>query len=118
MKNIKVVHNAFGTSMVKVAMVLSDSENVMEALEEAYTKTNNIFQSWALNKGVSTSYPGGRRSTSVGDFMEVDGDWYEVADFGFEKRNEEDSIRDLYLDENEEWASRFISFGDLVGEIS
>jgi len=54
--------------------------------EVAYRLTNHIEENWTSNEGV-TVYPGGHRSSSVGDiFEEVEtGAMYVVANMGFKR---------------------------------
>ena len=52
-------------------------------LEEAYMLTNHIDTPWHKNPKVTCIRES--RSTSVGDFMERDGEWFVVAPMGFEK---------------------------------
>jgi hypothetical protein len=59
-------------------------------LDQAYEKTNTIDLKWWKNQGVkflgSPDYgTEGCRSTSVGDVMEMDGQFYQVASVGFRK---------------------------------
>ena len=85
-------------SFDRMATVHAPGTDVMEALEYAYRYTNNIHGSWSRddiegnadwNENVTQIAPlvdgMGHRSTSVRDRMLVEGEWYEVAPFGFEK---------------------------------
>lgn len=55
-------------------------------LNTAYRDTNTIDQYWWENQGVTRKFEGeGCRSTSVGDVMEKDGEFFVVAMCGFEK---------------------------------
>ena len=87
-----------GDSFDRMATVHAPGTDVMEALEYAYRYTNNIHGSWSRddiegnadwNENVTQIAPlvdgMGHRSTSVRDRMLVEGEWYEVAPFGFEK---------------------------------
>tara|TARA_R110002012_G_scaffold321527_2_gene549694 strand:+ start:2045 stop:2389 length:345 start_codon:yes stop_codon:yes gene_type:complete len=79
-------------------------ESVNAALEYAYAWTNNRNGSWSVNKDsddnldananvtVVWNRPDGRghRSTSMNDRMKMDGVWYRVAGFGFDKDLEGD----------------------------
>ena len=55
-------------------------------LDEAYRLTNHIDKPWYENTEVQTIRKS--RSTSVGDFMELNGAWYAVAPMGFDKVTE------------------------------
>ena len=106
---IQVFHKAFEDTATHVATVTAPSTDVMEALEYAYRWTNNVMGSWSiqkemlgedfangdLNTNVTVEAPlhvgddgkeWGHRSTSVGDYMVVDGTEYSVASFGFNKK--------------------------------
>ena len=84
-----------GDSFDRMATVHAPGTDVMDALEYAYRWTNNINGSWSRsgnadsNENVTQIAPlvdgMGHRSTSVRDRMLVEGEWYEVAGFGFEK---------------------------------
>ena len=60
-----------------VAEVMDDD------LEVAYMLTNHIDESWWKHPNVKCIKES--RSTSVGDFMVKDGEWYIVAPVGFDK---------------------------------
>ena len=93
---VTVVHTAFEDAPQIVAEVNSPHAKVEEALEYAYRWTNNVAGSWSrrdiedngdANDMVTVVKPVGElghRSTSVGDYMRVDGDLYRVAMMGFE----------------------------------
>ncbi len=84
---INVYHDAFGDEEMKHAAVVyvrDDIEVIEQALEYAFRMTNNIEDSWTKNPGVEAINPFEARSTSVRDFMEIDGTWYKVACAGFE----------------------------------
>ena len=94
---IEVIHAAFEDQAEHMATVTADDRmGVMEALEYAYRWTNNVAGSWSrtdiedngdANDDVEVVKPVGElghRSTSVGDYMRVDGSLYRVAMAGFE----------------------------------
>jgi len=94
---IQVIHAAFEDQAEHMATVTADDRmGVMEALEYAYRWTNNVMGSWSrtdienngdANDDVEVVKPVGdmgHRSTSVGDYMRVDGSLYRVAMMGFE----------------------------------
>ena len=109
MKKYEVYHNAFGDQDVHIANVnIADDVPVMEALEVVFRKTNNIEGSWSKGptfevKGetfdnsdysenvevvkpllVKDGVEWGHRSTSVGDYVIVDGTKYNCASVGWE----------------------------------
>lgn len=89
-------------SFDRMATVHAPCTDVEEALEYAYRWTNNIHGSWSRennadwNELVTQILPledgMGHRSTSVRDRMLVEGEWYEVACFGFEKLYSDDKL--------------------------
>ena len=106
----EVYHNAFGDKDIHVANVnIADDVPVMEALEVVFRKTNNIEGSWSKGptfevKGeifnnvdysedvevvkpllVKDGIEWGHRSTSVGDYVIVNGAKYNCAMVGWEK---------------------------------
>ena len=93
---IEVIHAAFEDEAEHMATVNAPHAKVIEALEYAYRWTNNVAGSWSrrdiedngdANEMVTVVKPVGKlghRSTSVGDYMRVDGDLYRVAGMGFE----------------------------------
>lgn len=100
---VEVIHSAFEDTPITVAEVETTHTDVDEALEYAYRWTNNVMGSWSrpektfengepngdYNPFVTTLAPlheggMGLRSTSMGDYMIVDGKKYKVAAFGFE----------------------------------
>jgi len=106
----EVYHNAFGDKDIHVANVnIADDVPVMEALEVVFRKTNNIEGSWSkgptfevkgetfdnadYSKNVEVVKPllvkdgveWGHRSTSVGDYVIVNGTKYNCAMVGWEK---------------------------------
>ena len=109
MKKYEVYHNAFGDKDVHIANVnVDDNVPVMDALEIVFRKTNNIEGSWS--KGPTFEFENvmhenadysedvevvkpllvkdgiewGHRSTSVGDYVIVDGTKYKCAMVGWE----------------------------------
>ena len=94
---ITVVHKAFEDTPQIVAEVTApaDTTSVEQALEYAYRWTQNIMDSWShpehgvadRNDAVTVEVPVGEyghRSTSMGDYCEVDGVLYKCAAVGFE----------------------------------
>ena len=106
----EVYHNAFGDKDVHIANVnVDDNVPVMDALEIVFRKTNNIEGSWSKGptfevKGetfdnsdysenvevvkpllVKDGIEWGHRSTSVGDYVIVNGTKYNCAMVGWEK---------------------------------
>ena len=94
---IEVIHAAFEDQAEHMATVTADDRmGLMEALEYAYRWTNNVAGSWSRrdiedngdeNDDVEVVKPVGdlgHRSTSVGDYMRLDGTLYRVAMMGFE----------------------------------
>jgi hypothetical protein len=95
---IKVYHSAFEDQAVHIATVTAPHAVVEEALEYAYRWTQNIMDSWSHPDGVADKCSNvevveplkngyGHRSTSVGDYCEIDGELWRVAGMGFEKAN-------------------------------
>ena len=110
MNQVAVIHTAFEDSPRTVALVDVGDLPVMEALEYAYHRTQNLRGSWSRPKKVEingffhenhdfsedvtvvadlpVSKDGhimGLRSTSMGDQMVYGNTKYEVAMIGFEK---------------------------------
>ena len=94
-------------AIVSIPQEISAFGTTLDCLEYAYRWTNNVEGSWSIKK---TSFPDpvngdrvngdynenvavlnnrpdgmGQRSTMMGDRMEVDGETYKVAVFGFTK---------------------------------
>lgn len=99
MTQVAVIHSAFEETPCTVAFVEVGNVEVLgvdQALEYAYQKTNNIVGSWSRDaqKDVTviaelpvskrTGETMGLRSTSMGDFMVLEGVKYKVSGFGFE----------------------------------
>lgn len=59
----------------------------MGALEMAFAKTQNIDRAW-VKQPIVTEAEREARSTSVGDVLELDGAYYEVAAIGFDCIND------------------------------
>ena len=94
-------------ALVNVPVEISAFGTTNECLEYAYRYTNNVAGSWSINEeylplrdgkmiingdyneNVTVLYTRpdgmGQRSTMMGDRMEVDGETYKVALFGFTK---------------------------------
>ena len=96
---VKVYHTAFEDQAVHIATVTAPHAVHKEACEYAYRWTQNIMDSWSKNMpqdgnaNVEVVQPlhvdeqgneWGHRSTSCGDYCEVEGQLYKVAAFGFE----------------------------------
>ena len=102
-EQIRLIHSAFKhrkaneSSTNHVATFVPMSSNVDEAMQELFSKTQNVDESWVkLANGQFTLRPvTNTRSTSVGDIMTVcyqnpKGNgfkevWYKVDDWGFSK---------------------------------
>jgi hypothetical protein len=57
----------------------------LDDLEDAFRLTNHIHSVWNENTDAHVEpQPGPQRSTSVGDIIERDGEFFLVAPFGFE----------------------------------
>ncbi len=77
------VKAAWAAGEYKAVALISDQHP--EDLDTAFRLTNHIEAAWTANDGVITLGPKDRqRSTSVGDLMEIDGQFHLVASFGFE----------------------------------
>ena len=67
----------------------SSALSIDDALEVAYSLTQNIESKWIHNEGVSATFDvlaaKGARSSSVGDIFEIDGKFYAAAGCGFEE---------------------------------
>ena len=96
---IKVYHTAFEDTATHIANVDAPKGSIMEQLEYAYRWTQNIMDSWSHPEGVADKSERvevvaplrngyGHRSTSVGDYCEVDGELWRVAGCGFERADE------------------------------
>ena len=86
---------------VNVPVEISSSSPIDDCLEYAWRYTNNVDGSWSLKIGDDandnvtvledlsiskrTGKPMGVRSSMTGDRLDVDGDEYKVAMFGFKK---------------------------------
>ena len=76
MNIISVYHSSFGDGFKHVANVKCDT------LEEAYCDTNSIHHHWSDNNNVETLIKDSR-STSIDDFLKMDGKWFKVNKVGF-----------------------------------
>jgi len=77
----------FGTPDV-VALVEIDkyTYTVDKLLDQVYELTNSIYKYWWENEQVIKIFTKeGCRSTSVGDIIKIDDDFWRVASFGFDK---------------------------------
>jgi hypothetical protein len=104
---VTVFHKADreGTSFDRMCVVEAPCTDVMDALEYAYRWTNNINGSWSRsgnadsNENVTEIAPlvdgMGHRSTSMFDRMAIEGAWYEVAGFGFDKMFSDDDLAEI-----------------------
>lgn len=87
----KVIAKALAEDKYEMVATVHEGEEdkskpVVERLERAYRLTNTIEQSWWNNVNVWRSFAGeGCRSTSVGDVIQLDDDYYVVAMVGFAK---------------------------------
>ena len=68
-------------------------------LDDAYRLTNHIDEEWWKNREVECVKRS--RSTSVGDFMEVNGEWFIVAPVGFDQVAGPDAYHDEHDDASE-----------------
>ena len=98
MNTVKVYHNAFGDDFKLVAEWETELAG-KECINYAYQITNTIEEPWYDNGAILVHLDPklkGIRSTSVGDFIKLEEngvvEWYEVANFGFEKRELSDII--------------------------
>lgn len=85
--NEDAIRDAVAKGLYKLAAKVFDinsSFQVEQMLDKAYISTNSIHQSWTENANVKciTERP---RSCSVGDVMELNGDFYAVSPVGFKK---------------------------------
>lgn len=114
-------------SFDRMATVHAPSTDVMEALEYAYRWTNNINGSWSRdgnpdsNENVTDIAPlvdgMGHRSTSVRDRMLVEGEWYEVACFGFDKLDNDDDLAEIGEEIIEQAKAKKMSNKEIVAQI-
>jgi len=90
---VEVYHSAFGDGFKHVANV------ICKHLGEAFQNTNSIDHHWSENTNVEVIGELSR-STSVGDFFNVDGAWFVVGNFGFNDVKLDDEFElTLYNDE-------------------
>ena len=94
---IQVFHSAYEDEPKLVATVTSNERNIHADLENAFQWTQNVYDSWSMkglrdgNKNVVVETAlneingevWGIRSTSVGDFMVVNDQVWEVSCVGF-----------------------------------
>lgn len=79
------VREAASKGFYKLAAEVFDMDSRMDTfdmLDKAYVSTNNIHTPWTENSNVTcmTARP---RSCSVGDVMELNGEYYSVSPIGF-----------------------------------
>lgn len=74
---------------VAVANVDAGTRSGVEALDYAFERTNTIDQGWWLNNDVTLCASAPRRSTSTGDAIELNGEFWVVAPVGFEQVKKE-----------------------------
>nr|BAR32369.1 hypothetical protein [uncultured Mediterranean phage uvMED] len=113
-EQIRLIHKTFkGEIDHKVwdhvaTYVPSQNITVEENLEQLYSRTQNIEDSWIKDKSNFSVIPTtDQRSTMVGDLMVVCYDnpkgngfkevWYQVADVGFEKYFEKQHVANDHL---------------------
>ena len=114
----------------RMATVHAPGTDVMEALEYAYRWTNNINGSWSRDdianntdwrENVTDIAPlvngMGHRSTSVRDRMLVEGEWYEVAGFGFDKLHNDDDLAEIGEEIIEQAKAKTLTKKELVAEM-
>ena len=96
---IQVFHTAFESKPKLVATVTSNERNIHADLENAFQWTQNVYDSWSMkglrdgNKNVVVETAlneidgevWGIRSTSIGDFMIVNDETWEVDYIGFRR---------------------------------
>ena len=88
--NVKLYHNTLGDKDKYIGEIpvkikeresgkLKAPDDIIVILEAVYARTQNVEDSWGKRYGL-----GDQRSTSVGDYMIINGNskWY-VADVGF-----------------------------------
>lgn len=76
------------SDFTKVATYNGDlglATNIFDTLETMYRWTQNIDSSWSDSYTHMTPLMRNARSTSVGDIMEVNGEFYEVGNYGFNR---------------------------------
>ena len=129
---VTVFHKAdrLGTSFNRMCVVDAPMTNVDEALEYAYRYTNNISGSWSRNdiannadwnENVTQIAPlengMGHRSSMMFDRMLVEGEWYEVAGFGFEKIDNDDDFAQIGQEIIEQAKAKKQTKKELVAEM-
>jgi len=110
-EQIRLIHKAFEDEPNHVATyVPNNNKNVLENLEDLYSRTQNLDFSWIKDKSNFSMIPTtDQRSTSVGDLAVVcyenpNGNgykevWYKVAPAGFEKWFDKQHIANDHLKE-------------------
>jgi len=89
-QDVSVLHYDKITETYQKIAYVSVNKNLtlIEKLEQAFTKTNNIDCAWWENKEISALFAGKScRSTSVGDIVMVDGKKYSCEDNGWKTLN-------------------------------
>lgn len=87
--NVKLYHNNFGDEDKYIGVIpvriegrasymLKAPDDILAVLESVYASTQNIDDSWGKRYGL-----GDQRSTSVKDYMIINGGRWNVADVGF-----------------------------------
>lgn len=86
-RKVAVYHAAFGEGGILVAEVETEQNDECDALEAAYTRTQNIDSAWIEGEGITLHGQSERgcRSTSVGDYMMIASDVFRVEGCGFKK---------------------------------
>ena len=69
---------------VATVRVKSYNKSYGQMCDEAFRKTNHIDSSWTENEGVH-AYDDNPRSTSVGDYMMIDGQGWSCESHGWSK---------------------------------
>ncbi len=87
-----VIHCAFenaapkGTPAVVAIVKINVEGDPEDNLNVVYEKTNTIDKVWWENEGVLPIFrKKGCRSTSIGDIIKINNDFWTVASFGFDK---------------------------------
>jgi hypothetical protein len=63
----------------------SGFSNPQDALDRAYALTQSVNWDWAENEGITALNKTETRSTSMGDVIEIDGEFWVVAIIGFDQ---------------------------------
>ena len=108
-QQIRLIHTAFEQKPNHIATYLPlNDKTVLENLEDLYSRTQNIEESWIKDARNFTVIPViNQRSTSVGDIMVVCYDnpkgngynevWYKVDNSGFSKWFEKGHVSNNHL---------------------